>query len=331
MSQLPGTISQELHQALEMENISLDMNTTTPNSHLYSELGSGWEMVREFSFPLAVFGAVLSTILPVMSVGGSVLLLVIIMKFPQFRHVPSNLLLASLATSDLLIGLSVQPFHSAMSVCALTADDCHTLKDNRPRTIIDYFSSFLAHSSCLNIAAITIDRYICIKYALRYPSIVTEYRVAKAILSIWTLSTVLPGAHFISSFKLTTIRALQIIIISLVLFAIIYCYAKIFCISRRHKRQITSQLQAVSQGPIEKEFQSARTVFIVLGAVILCYTPVLLLQLLLIFNLIEHHIKILQPFAVTLFLLNSSINPFIIIIRRRKIRTFLKKLIKRNN
>ena len=304
------------------------MNSSTPTS-LHYELGYGWEMVREFSFPLAVFGAVLETLLLILSVGGSVLLLLIIARFLQLRHVPSNILVASLATSDLLIGLLVQPFHSAMSVCALIADDCHSLKNN-PLVVIYYLSSFLIHSSCLNIAAITIDRYICIKCALWYPSIMTESRVVKAILSIWTISAVLPGTRFIPSFPMTATRVSQIILVSSVLFVIIFCYMDILRISRRHKRQITSQLQAVSQGPIEQEFQSALTVFMVVGAVILCYTPLLLLQFLLL-RYMEYQVKILHLFAVTLFHLNSSINPLIIILRRTEIRALVYKLFKCNS
>ena len=302
------------------------MNGSTPTS-LHYELGYGWEMVREFSFPLALFGAVLKTLLPILSVGGSVLLLLVkIARFLQLHREPSNLLVDSLATSDLLIGLLVQPFHSAMSVCALMADDCHSLKNN-PRVVIYYLSSFLIHSSCLNIAAITMDRYIFVMYALRYLSIMTESRVAKAMLSIWTISAVLPGTRFIHSFPMTATRVLQIILVSSVLFVISFCYMDILRISRRHKRQITSQLQAVSQRPIDREFRRALTVFMVVGAVILCYTPLLLLQFLLL-RYMEYQVKIIHLFAVTLFLLNSSINPLIIILRRREIRTLVYKLFK---
>ena len=155
-----------------MENSTLNANTTTQNSPYY-ELCPGWKNVREFSFPLAAFGAVLSTLLPVLSVVGSILLLLVIMKFSQLRHIPSNLLLASLATSDLLIGLLVQPYHSAMSVCALTTGDSGFLTDI-PSSVPVYFASFLGYSSCVNIAVITVDRYISIAYSLQYHSIVTS-------------------------------------------------------------------------------------------------------------------------------------------------------------
>lgn len=143
----------------------------------HSSLASGWENVQEFSFPLAVFGAVLCTLQPVVCIGGSILLLLVIIKFPQLRHIPSNLLLASLAASDLLIGVLVQTGRAAMSVYVLTTSESGSLP-NILQT--GYFASFLLHSSVLTIAAITVDRYISITRSLRYHLIVTESRVKSA-------------------------------------------------------------------------------------------------------------------------------------------------------
>ena len=302
------------------------MNMPTSNS-AHHDLGSHWQNVREYSVPLAVFGAVFTSALPVLSIGGSILLLVVIIKFPQLRHVPSNLFLASLAVCDLLIGLLVQPLHAAGCVCALITDNCSAI----PSTFIFYATSLLAYSSCLNITLITIDRYICIVESLRYLTIVTETRATQAIIINWAISVVLPVMRVIPSFPRTVFTVVQIILLSSVLFVIFYCYWKIFCISQSHKRQIISQLQAVTQGPIEQEFQSAKTVFLVVGAVILSYAPSLAVQLLLNFNLVEDHIKFFRPFAITLYLLNSSVNPLIIFHRSRKLRRFLKKLFKRND
>ncbi|XP_078352675.1 cannabinoid receptor 2-like [Oculina patagonica] len=308
-----------------MENTSLAMDLPTPNLSNY-DTGPSWQNVREYSFPLAVFGAVLTSILPFLSIGGSVLLLVVIVKFPQLRHVPSNLLLASLAVSDLLIGLLVQPLHAAGCLCALTKSHCWIF----PSSFLFYVGSLLAYSSCLHVAMITIDRYICIVESLRYLTIVTETRAIRAILISWLISAVLPVMRLIPFFPMTVFRVFQIVMLSSVLSVIFFCYGKIFCISQRHKRQIISQLQAVTQGPIEQEFQSAKTVLLVAGAVFLSYAPLIAVQLSLNANLIKDHVKIVHPFAVTLFLLNSSVNPLIIFFRSRKLRRFLKKLFKRD-
>ena len=134
-------------------------------------LGSRWQNVREFSFLLSAIGAVITTVLPVLSIGGSGLLLIVITKYPQLRNVPSNLLLASLGVADLLIGLLVQPLHGAACVCVLFGKRCSFISFSN---VHFYVGSFLTYSSCLNIAFITIDRYICIVESLRYPAIMTK-------------------------------------------------------------------------------------------------------------------------------------------------------------
>ena len=307
-----------------MENTTLSADIPSSNSPHY-DLGTHWQNVREYSVALALLGAILTSALPLLSIGGSILLLVVIIKFPQLRHVPSNLLLASLAVSDLLIGLLAQPLHAAGCVCALITDNCSAI----PSTFIFYVTSLLAYSSSLNIALITIDRYICIVESLRYLTIVTETRAIQAIIISWAISVVLPVMRVTPSFPITVFTVLQIIFLSSLLTVIIFCYFKIFCISQRHKRQIISQLQAVTQGPVQQEFQSAQTVFIVVGAVLFSYAPSIVIQVLLNFNLVENHVKMFRPFSVTLFLFNSSVNPLIIFYRSRKLRRFLKKLLKR--
>ena len=308
-----------------MDNTSLAIDIPSPNSQSY-DLGARWQNVREYSVPLAVFGAVLTSVLPVVTTVGSILLLiVVVMKFPQLRHVPSNLLLASLAACDLLIGILLQPVQAASCVCTLTKENCSFILP----TWLTYISYILGYSSILNVTLITIDRYMCIVESLRYLTIVTKTRALKAIIFAWVISAVLPVICLSPPFSYTVIRSFNIILISSVLLAIIFCYGKIFRISQDHRRHI-SQLQAVTQGPIKQEIQSAKTVFIVVGTAIFSYAPLIAIQLLLHFLPDNDHVKIFHPFALTLFLLNSSVNPLIIYFRSRKLRKFLKKLFKRD-
>ena len=288
-----------------------------------------WGNVYIYSVPLAVFGAVLTSLLPVFSIAGSALLVTVIMKFPQLRQIPSNILLASLALSDLLIGLLIQPLFAAFSWCTMTSSSiCTSLMDINV-TVGMYFASVLMFSSSLSVAVITIDRYICIVESLRYISIVTKTRVIRTVIISWLISAVLPAIRLFPSLQGTVLRVFQFLLLSAMLCINIFCYLRIFFISQRHKRQILSQLKAVIQGPIEQDFKSAKTVFIVVGAVFLSYTPLIMIQFLLHFDPLQDEVKIIHPFSVTIFLLNSSLNPLIIFCRSRKLRRFLIKLFKR--
>ena len=121
---------------------------------------------------------------------------------------------------------------------------------------------------------------------------------------------------------------LQIIFISSLLFIIIFCYARIFCISRRHKRQISDQLQAVTQGTIKQDFKSAKTVFLMIGVVSVSYIPLIMIKLVLAAGITSDYVKMIHPFATAFFLLNSSVNSWIVFFRSRKLRSFPKRLFK---
>ena len=251
------------------------MAENTPPTLGDDTLGSRWQNVRELSFLVTVIGAVFATVLPVLSIGGSSLLLIVITKYPQLRHVPSNLLLASLAVADLLIGLLVQPLHSVACVCVLIGEKCSSTSLSN---VHNYVGSLLTHSSCLNIAVITVDRYISIVESLRYAAIMTKARAIQTIIISWAISAVLPVMHLIPSYPMTLIKVSQIIFISAILSVIIFCYIKMSCISRRHKKDICSQLQAVAKGPLKQDFKSVNTVYLVVGAIILSYVPLLAVQ-----------------------------------------------------
>ena len=265
----------------------------------------------------------MSFVLSSLSIAGSILLVAVILRFPQLRHVPSNLLLISLGASDLLIGLLAQPLHG---LCALSTESCASIVPIPPIFLL-YFGSFLFYSSCLNLTMMTVDRYICIVESLRYQTIVTEGKVCLAIFISWSISAVLPVTHLFRSFMVVTIF-LQIIFIFSVLFIIIFCYARIFCISRRHKRQISEQLQAVTQRTIKQDFKSAKTVFFIIGAVSVSYVPLIMIKLFSAAGITCDYVKMIHPFATAFFLLNSSVNSWRVFFRSRKLSSFPKRLFK---
>lgn len=300
-----------------------DSSVSSLNSSTY---GTSWQTVREYSVSFAVFGAVLSFVLSFLSIVGSILLVVVIIAFPQLRRVPSNLLLISLGASDLLIGLLAQPLHG---LCALSTENCASIVPIPPIVLL-YFGAFLFYSSALNLAMITVDRYICIVESLRYQTIVTESKVYFFIFISWLITAILPVTHLFPWFMAVTL-VLQIIFVSFVLFINIFCNARIFCISRCHKRQIRCQQQPLTHGPIKQDFKSAKTVFLVIGAVLVSYVPLIVIKLLLTAGITSDYVKLGHPFATAFFLLNSSVNPWIIFFRSKKLRRFLKRLFKRDS
>ena len=73
--------------------------------NITDEFSTSSKLLKGFYFPLSILNLVIYGCSPVMSVGGSTLLILAVIKFPHLREIPSNLLLTSQAVRDLLIGL----------------------------------------------------------------------------------------------------------------------------------------------------------------------------------------------------------------------------------
>ena len=93
----------------------------------------------------------------------------------------STILLASLAGADLLTGVVVLPFAFAIDLKRLLGFDSFCSLEKA-------FTVTLAMVTCASIShlvMISIDRYIAIKYPLRYQEIVTEMRILISIVLAW--------------------------------------------------------------------------------------------------------------------------------------------------
>ena len=270
--------------------------------------------------PFAVLTCVLVACLPILSVDGSVLLILAVIKYPQLRTVPSNLLLLSQAVSDLLIGIFVQPLVLYNSLMW----DCRLLQNDWLQRFSTLFSQLLLSSSCLNICLITIDRYICIQYCLQYVSIVTEKRIMKAIVASWFFSLLLASLREVPLPE-TVARLVMALPAAMVLVIGVFCYCTIAVIARRHRKKITYQLRSV-QAPSQQEFNSALTTFLMLGVVFVCFVPVTVIRVL-GDRVDQETLRAIQPFTRALLCAQFSINPLIFFCRSRKIRKYLWKVI----
>lgn len=120
------------------------------------------------SFPIAI--AIL-----IIGVNCWVITLVVLKR--NLRTV-TNYILTSLAISDLCTGAIAIPLYLS----------CNIILETRICTADMIAMRFISISTVLHILTMTIDRYICIVYALRYMSWVTKRRGFQVITLIWLLS-----------------------------------------------------------------------------------------------------------------------------------------------
>lgn len=107
-------------------------------------------------------------------VTGNSLTLSAILRTPSLRS-PSNIFMCSLAISDLLVGIIVQPVYIA-----------YELKQEPPLTFaINMLFSFTGVVSLCTMTAISVDRFMALQFHLRYQCLMTEKRAMYTSLSLW--------------------------------------------------------------------------------------------------------------------------------------------------
>ena len=296
-----------------------------------SDSNCGLHIIKKFYssqpfYSLAVLNCVIEGCLPITSVGGSILLLVAVFTFPQLREVPSNILLASQAVADLLIGLVIQPYLAARHAGFLVGI-CLLPESAISKGFINFFFHAFPYFSALNICLITMDRYISIAHSLRYLALVTEQRVFKAIAVAFLLALALAIVRAVPVLNEATNGLASVVPALFLLITTVICYYKIARIANRHQRQIRAQMNA-EQGPCERDFHSTKTTFLMVGTLYLCYMPAVCLKVGLSANKKQAMLEAVKPFIVTLAFLNPSLNPLVYYMRSRTIRRYVWKVLK---
>ncbi|PAA49272.1 hypothetical protein BOX15_Mlig006460g1 [Macrostomum lignano] len=125
---------------------------------------------------------------------GNVLVVMAVALVKKLQN-PSNLLIVSLACSDLLVGLLVLPFaiiYQLMNYFPF------------PEEICNFWTScdvLLCTSSILNLCAISIDRYLVITKPFEYAVKRTPVRMGLMIAAVWLLSACISIPPLFSSWK----------------------------------------------------------------------------------------------------------------------------------
>uniref|UniRef100_A0A096M7H5 5-hydroxytryptamine receptor 4 n=1 Tax=Poecilia formosa TaxID=48698 RepID=A0A096M7H5_POEFO len=127
-----------------------------------------------------MLGVILSLLI-LLTVGGNVLVCLAVCASRRLRCL-TNCFIVSLAVTDLLLGLLVLPFSALLQ-----------LSDEWPfgPVFCNFYISMdvmLCTASILTLLAISVDRYLAVTMPLRYTSLVLPWRVAVALVSVWTVS-----------------------------------------------------------------------------------------------------------------------------------------------
>ena len=237
-------------------------------------------------------------------------------------HPPSKLLLRSLATTDLCVGLITQPLKVIywMSVVNEQWNICRY-------AITAHFTTgfILCGVSVSTMTAISVDRLLALLLGLRYRQVVTLERTYVIVIALWLSSTVVSAMAFWNSYIplwFGTIGILLCVVIS------IFSYTKIFFTLRHHQNQV-QQPNQTNQLNIARYKKAVSTAIWLQLALVACYLPYCVVAAWAT-NQSEPSLSLSYAWtsAVTLVLLNSSLNPILYCWRLEEVRQTVKDIIR---
>ncbi|XP_059196347.1 trace amine-associated receptor 13c-like [Centropristis striata] len=214
--------------------------------------------------------------------------LLVIISISHFRqlHTPTNVILLSLAVSDLIVGLVVMPaaINRWPSCWFMGKIICG----------IGYLIAFIITSASFgNMVLISVDRYVAICDPLRYSPMVTLSRVKVGVSLCWFCSVVYNVIILKDYFSQTDLSnscyqecAVIISYISgavdmvLTFFCpvtvIIVLYTRVFVVAVSQARVMRSQISTVKSNTVtvkKSEMRAARTLGITIVVFVLCLCP----------------------------------------------------------
>ena len=277
---------------------------------------------------VVVINCILNVLLMLTSIAGNALVLFAILRTPSLRSLPSNIFLCSLAITDFLVGLVVQPVY--------ISNRLHHSTGGTLAIVEDLMSFFLCGVSLKTITAISVDRFLALHYHVTYANLMTSKRVIFASASLWFASILLPCLKVVWKSEVVFLIAGVVITICFVISSA--SYIKIYFIVRHHQIEIHAQQQAVNSFSISVTDipdsndmiipkKHALKTFIYYVCMIFCYLPYLIYSLLRTTLVIGYDGN--WSFVDTVVFLNSSVNTFLYCWCNREIRTSAIKVVRK--
>lgn len=239
-------------------------------------------------------------------------------------HTPSNVLLCSLAVTDLTAGCVVHPIFVAFKA--------QLLHDRFSCTLVLVKEGMIIYTgvlSMLTLLAISLERLIALRVHLRYSELVTIPRVLTVVFITW-LSWGLVVCAWPLGLGIYIVSLVSVVIIMVIAIALAVVCAIIFRILRRHQKVIRdqTQLHAEEARTLSRSRKSAAAILYVVVLLFIFYSPCAYATIR--FNITKDFSiaqNILWDVATTLALMNASVNPMLYYWKMGNIRRAVKRLL----
>ncbi|XP_073246812.1 melanocyte-stimulating hormone receptor-like [Porites lutea] len=269
---------------------------------------------------------VLNTFLSITAFLGNTLILVALHKESSL-HPPSKLLLRSLAITDLLVGIIVEPLYVVylMSVKSKRWDLCYNVN-----VALFIASHILCSVSLLVLTAISVDRLLALWLGLRYRQVVTLRSVYITVIAMSVLSIVVTTSYIWNELLFSLLLFINL---SFCLTIIIFSYMKIFFMLRHYQIQVTVAQEQPRQAiplNIARYRKAVYSALLVQVTLLICYLPFVIIEALTDLKSVKlsSSVYLTKTFSFSFVFLNSSLNPFLYCWKIKEVRQAVKDTIR---
>ncbi|XP_078356377.1 trace amine-associated receptor 7e-like [Oculina patagonica] len=236
---------------------------------------------------------------------------------------PSNLLIACLALSDVLVGLTAQPGYIS-----------YRLMENQHRSVpcfvrIVYAAAFYVcfGVSFMTLSAVSYERFVAVRLRVRYNTFFSSSRVLKCTLGIWIVNFSLAVLQWA---KINYVaRGIHHVVWLICLFATGVTQVAVLIVVRRSRRQVQEHMETVEIVRKQREVKLALSISIIVAVYLILNTPVMFVTFYhqtLGYNLPTYNV---YSWAETFAFLNSFSNPLIIFWKNQQVQQRVFDLLKK--
>ena len=307
----------------------------------------------EYSFSILsqewryTFG-VINVAVVVAALFGNLIIVILMLKIRSFRN-RSNMILGSLAATDLLVGFLVAPMYVLQFLSAAFRENCSLTNARRVLSVL------LVGSSSSLIALISYDRYIHLSKTQNYAQYMTRRKIGFFISLCWIVPALIPFTRIAAKDEVFNAVAVFAFILA-ILVTMLVSYLQVMKLLREKEklmaqykqeyqmqaRQLNAHQSEENQSQTESQLrmskrriQAANMVIIVIICYAVCFIPgALHMGLVAIDAFVPGGIPTFQgtvkeaSYAVvmTLTMVNSGINPVIYSLKHPGFREKLRKM-----
>ena len=272
-----------------------------------------------------IFTAIVSLITLHFTILLNALVMVAVKTTPRLRGTKANILLACLAATDLMVGLTVQPSYITMVIFFLEVKGINEL------CAFERVSGILFNMFCgvslFHLVLVSVERYLAIKHPFYYDGHITTTRLIIASSIAWILALLPAIMDFLDiSFEFLMVIFDDVIMVCTIS-VIVICHIIVYIVVRRHEKQIiTQQVSLEARQKFAKEKKALKTTTVIIITVFLCYSPTISISYFM--EAVAVNVAVIVFFlGVALTLLNSLINPLIYAARNRQFRVAFVQLL----